>query len=160
MNENNLRNEISKVARELYEKSGRIEGRDLENWLEAEKIVMERYSAELKNKEQPKTPEKDYPENERRRHKRFLIKRINKDIKSKSDTKLINISIGGVAIETTKNLEIDKEYRLKVYYKGNPLSLRCRVIWASLMHSENKESGDIVPVYRVGMNFLESSLFN
>jgi len=35
--------EIAKVARELYEKSGRIEGRDLDNWLEAERIVMERY---------------------------------------------------------------------------------------------------------------------
>lgn len=35
--------EIAKVARELYEKSGRIESRDLDNWLEAERIVMERY---------------------------------------------------------------------------------------------------------------------
>ena len=35
--------EIGKLARELYEKSGRIEGRDLDNWLEAERIVMERY---------------------------------------------------------------------------------------------------------------------
>lgn len=35
--------EIAKIARELYEKSGRMEGRDLDNWLEAERIVMERY---------------------------------------------------------------------------------------------------------------------
>jgi hypothetical protein len=35
--------EIARIARELYEKSGRIEGRDLDNWLEAERIVMERY---------------------------------------------------------------------------------------------------------------------
>ena len=35
--------EIAKLARELYEKSGSIEGRDLDNWLEAERIVMERY---------------------------------------------------------------------------------------------------------------------
>lgn len=38
----NLHDEIAKVAYELYEKSGKI-GRDLENWLEAEKIVMARY---------------------------------------------------------------------------------------------------------------------
>lgn len=37
-----LHDDIAKVAYELYEKSGRI-GRDLENWLEAEKIVMARY---------------------------------------------------------------------------------------------------------------------
>ncbi len=42
----NLREEIEKVAYELYEKGGRI-GRDLENWLEAEKIVMARHRKEL-----------------------------------------------------------------------------------------------------------------
>ena len=30
---------IKKKAQELYEKSGRKTGKDLENWLEAEKIV-------------------------------------------------------------------------------------------------------------------------
>jgi hypothetical protein len=30
---------IRKKAQELYEKSGRKQGRDLENWLEAERIV-------------------------------------------------------------------------------------------------------------------------
>jgi len=30
---------IRKKAQELYEKSGRKEGRDMENWLEAERIV-------------------------------------------------------------------------------------------------------------------------
>lgn len=38
-----LHNEIAKVAYELYEKSGRI-GRDVENWLEAEKLVKARYA--------------------------------------------------------------------------------------------------------------------
>ncbi len=160
MNQDNLHNEIADVARQLYEKSGRIEGRDLENWLEAEKIVRKRYSVKFDNKEHTESFTKDYIKNERRRHKRFLVQRIKKDIKGISDTKLINISLGGAAVETIKNLEINKEYRLKVYYKGNPLILKCRVIWSTLKRSENKESGDIVPVYRVGMNFLESSLFN
>ena len=40
--------EIARIARELYEKSGRIEGRDLDNWLEAERIVMERYKEQEK----------------------------------------------------------------------------------------------------------------
>jgi hypothetical protein len=43
-----LYNEIAKVAQGLYEKSGRIEGRDLDNWLEAEKIVMARYREQEK----------------------------------------------------------------------------------------------------------------
>jgi len=37
-----LHEEIKKVAYELYEKSGRRGGREIENWLAAEKIVMAR----------------------------------------------------------------------------------------------------------------------
>jgi hypothetical protein len=44
-----LYQEISKVANDLYEKSGRIEGRDLDNWLEAETIVKERFAVKGKS---------------------------------------------------------------------------------------------------------------
>lgn len=44
MNNDNLYEETVKVASELYEMSGRVEGRDLDNWLEAEKIVRARYA--------------------------------------------------------------------------------------------------------------------
>jgi hypothetical protein len=39
MNEGNLHLEILRVAHDIYERSGRIKGRDLDNWLEAERIV-------------------------------------------------------------------------------------------------------------------------
>jgi hypothetical protein len=44
-----LHEEIRKVAYELYEKSGRRGGRELENWLEAERIVMARSAQEEKS---------------------------------------------------------------------------------------------------------------
>ena len=50
MNNDNLYEETVKVASELYERSGRVEGRDLENWLEAEKIVISRYKEQEKRK--------------------------------------------------------------------------------------------------------------
>ncbi len=43
-----LYDKISKVAYELYEKSGKAECRDLDNWLEAERIVMARYGKQEK----------------------------------------------------------------------------------------------------------------
>jgi len=46
-----LSGEISKVAYELYEKSGRIEGHDFDNWLEAEKIVMTQYAGKNAGRE-------------------------------------------------------------------------------------------------------------
>jgi hypothetical protein len=52
--------EIARIARELYEKSGRIEGRDLDNWLEAERIVMERYKEqEMLEEESSSSPKKE-----------------------------------------------------------------------------------------------------
>ncbi len=40
----NREDEIRKVAYELYERDGMTPGRDMENWLKAEKIVMARYA--------------------------------------------------------------------------------------------------------------------
>jgi hypothetical protein len=42
----NLHDEIVKVAFELYEKSGRIDGRNMENWVEAERIVKARHASD------------------------------------------------------------------------------------------------------------------
>jgi len=41
-----LQEEIAKVAYELYEKSGRIPGRERQNWLDAEKIVLTRRASQ------------------------------------------------------------------------------------------------------------------
>ena len=42
----NMHDETKAEAYNLYEKSGRLEGRDRENWFEAEKILMERHAEE------------------------------------------------------------------------------------------------------------------
>ncbi len=52
--------EIAKVAHDLYEKSGRIHGRDMQNWLEAERIVLTRYEKSTK-KEKPVKSSKPTP---------------------------------------------------------------------------------------------------
>jgi hypothetical protein len=42
----NLYEEIKKMAYELYEKSGCIDGREVENWLDAERIVLIRHASQ------------------------------------------------------------------------------------------------------------------
>ncbi len=51
-----LYNEIAKVAYELHEKRGRKHGHDLQDWLEAERIILTRY--ENSAKEKPKKTSK------------------------------------------------------------------------------------------------------
>jgi len=46
-----LDDEIRKLAYELYEKSGKVASRDLDNWFEAEKII----KAEQGGEKNPKT---------------------------------------------------------------------------------------------------------
>jgi hypothetical protein len=42
----NLQEEIARLAFELFERSGRTEGRNLENWLDAERIVLSRHASQ------------------------------------------------------------------------------------------------------------------
>jgi hypothetical protein len=50
--EKNIYDEIAKVAHDLFEKSGRVQGRDVQNWLDAERIVLAQYEKGAK-KEKP-----------------------------------------------------------------------------------------------------------
>jgi len=58
MNEKNLYDETAKVAYEIHEKRGKIHGYDLADWLEAERIVLERYAREIEM-EMGKTSERE-----------------------------------------------------------------------------------------------------
>ena len=40
LNKDKMMEEVHRVAFEIYEKSGRTQGHDLDNWLKAEKIVI------------------------------------------------------------------------------------------------------------------------
>jgi hypothetical protein len=54
-----LYDEIAKIAYELYEKGGRSGGRELDNWLEAERIAMARHREQEKpGIELPSSPKK------------------------------------------------------------------------------------------------------
>lgn len=61
----NMFDEIARVAYNLYEKRGYVSGHDFSDWIEAEKIVMRKYSQEksgnvkaVKSTRPMRTPEK------------------------------------------------------------------------------------------------------
>jgi hypothetical protein len=56
-------NEIAKVAYELYEKNGCITGRDLDHWIEAERIVVARLAVEEKKRAKGKVQSEKKPAN-------------------------------------------------------------------------------------------------
>jgi len=90
---------------------------------------------------------------ERRRHKRYFVNGIHGNVLYSSDMSILNISLGGAAIETTKSLEVNREYPFKIKYKGTTFNLRGRVVWSILSHSKKLGSEEVVPVYKVGVEF-------
>jgi len=62
----NLHEEILTVARNLFERSGKVEGRDLDNWLKAERIVMARFKQQDKLTAETPTPKKSTSTTKRR----------------------------------------------------------------------------------------------
>ncbi len=68
---------------------------------------------------------------------------------------MINLSIDGAAIETTKRLGIDREYVIKMNHKGMVLNVRGRTVWCTLTRCVKKERGDVVLIYRAGFLFRE-----
>jgi hypothetical protein len=158
----NLYEEIAKVAYELYEKGGRAGGNDLADWLNAEKIVTARYASKENNGGGSiiNRGNAKYTGDEKRKYKRFSVKGVQRKFLHSANIKIIDISAGGVAVEAAKKLEINKDYSLNINYKGNPLRLKCRVVWSVLTREERKVSGDIIKIYKGGMKFQRSSFMN
>jgi hypothetical protein len=94
--------------------------------------------------------------NDNRRCKRYFVDGMHGNLLYSSDLEIINISIDGAAIETTKRLELNREYAFKIKYKDINLTLKGRVVWAILISKEKKDSKISVPVYRAGVAFADT----
>jgi len=93
---------------------------------------------------------------EKRKHKRYLVAGVHGNVLYPSDLEVLNISIDGAAVETSKRLDLNREYTLRIKYKGTILNLRGRVVWSVLGYRENKDSKEIIPVYRAGIRFTDT----
>jgi hypothetical protein len=97
-------------------------------------------------------------EEEKRRHKRFSVKGIHGNLLYPEDVKVLDISIDGAAIETTKWPDLKREYTLKIKNKEVILKLRGRIVWAILTSPQKISSDVVIPIYRAGMRFNNDTL--
>lgn len=94
--------------------------------------------------------------NENRKYKRYTVERIHGNVLNITDLDVLNISVEGAAIETSKRLELNREYTFKIKSQNSVLKLRGRVVWAILISKESKDSDAMIPAYRVGIKFTET----
>jgi c-di-GMP-binding flagellar brake protein YcgR len=67
--------------------------------------------------------------------------------------RVINISLGGMALETHNYLQFGRAYTLRLGQDERGLSLTGTVAWCALRHTVRNEQGEVLPVYRAGLKF-------
>lgn len=92
---------------------------------------------------------------ENRRSRRYEVQDIHGRILYVHNVEVLNISIDGMAIETKKRLDLNRIYTFKFYHENSVVDLQGKVIWAKLVSKED-DSKLIMPVYRVGIKFLDT----
>jgi hypothetical protein len=92
---------------------------------------------------------------ENRGHKRYSVEGVHGNVLHPSDLEILNMSIDGAAIETSKRLDINREYTFKIKHKGDIVSFRGCVIWSLLTNKEIRDTNKIIPVYRAGIRFTD-----
>jgi len=94
---------------------------------------------------------------ERRLYERFIvgILEITGRMTFARDVRIHDMSVGGIAVTVNKRLDLGSEYTLKIEGKGRALSLRGVVVWSLLNESLMDAHGNIVPVYKAGLKFVD-----
>ncbi len=106
---------------------------------------------ELENKDLRNTVQ------ERRRNKRFKVEhmKVNSEMPSATDVKIIDISKSGVFVKADKKLDIGKQYALKIGYENKVLFVKATVVWSLLADNGENTDGSFIPVYIAGMQLTD-----
>jgi len=95
----------------------------------------------------------------RRRYKRYkadVMEMSGRLVLAKS-LKIVDISIDRICLKTDKRLNIGGEYSLKMKEKEKTLTVKGTVAWSLLSETAVDSYGNIIPIYKTGMKFVDVS---
>jgi hypothetical protein len=90
---------------------------------------------------------------ERRRFGRREVDGIDGSLYATSDAKIVDISVDGLSIETTRSLRVGLQIPLSIGWRRRAMPLQGEVVWCSLVGTWRNELSDVLPVYRSGVRF-------
>lgn len=97
---------------------------------------------------------------DKRRHKRFKLDLI--DLTSKmsliGEVKIIDISLGGVAIKAYRKLNMGKECLMVLGYEGKQINVKGIVVRSELSGIEERVDGERATIYSAGILFKDESV--
>ena len=71
--------------------------------------------------------------------------------------KINDVSLGGISLTTEKRLNLGKEYTLNIKGKETRLTVKGIVVWSFLSESIIDASGNVIPIYKTGIKFMDLS---
>ncbi len=96
---------------------------------------------------------------DKRKHKRFRLDLI--DLTSKMSligkVRIVDISLGGVAIKAERKLNIGKECLMNLGYEGKHVNIKGIVVRSELSGIEERDDGEKVTIYSAGILFKDES---
>lgn len=92
-------------------------------------------------------------ETEQRKYPRYEVAGLGGHLVVPIHIRAINVSLGGMALETNSYLQFGRAYTLKLEEGEQSLALTGTVAWCSLRKTTKSPDGDFLPVYRAGLKF-------
>lgn len=91
-----------------------------------------------------------------RRHKRYEVDGVEGTLVVSHDARVLNMSLTGLAVETTSLLKLGSSYWVRLPQGEGELKFKATVSWCRLVGVRRSASGDSGPVYNAGLDFRES----
>lgn len=96
---------------------------------------------------------------EKRAYKRYNVNLLDITcaIIQAGNIEILDVSLNGIAVHATMRLNIGEQYSLKLQSRHKALSFKGIVIWSKLSAIHKDSSGDTIPVYTAGLEFIDNS---
>ncbi len=86
-----------------------------------------------------------------RRHRRYSTPDLPGSFANSVDASVLNISLAGIAVRTSLQLSIGREYLFQLGRGADQIQLSGTVRWCHLSGTQKLDEGDVVPVYEAGI---------
>ena len=96
---------------------------------------------------------------EGRRYERFPVHNdeMNSSMASAEHVQVLDISEGGISLKADIRLNIGRQYTLTIETKRNASTVKGIIVWSSLIENKEDAKGNIVPIYKAGLQFTNVS---
>lgn len=90
---------------------------------------------------------------DQRRFPRFEVSHLDGSLTVPVEITVINLSLGGMALETNSYLHFGRAYTLRLDDDEHSFSLTGTVAWCALKKTIKNDDGEVLPIYRAGLKF-------